>query len=401
MQTSSPAKLLLLPLLAALLLTVHPPQSANAADLVIGYIEMKRDVRYVKRRMFARYLTQSLGRPFVAAETALKETRFHGAETGTTFKLRKIKARDIDALKDKFVAAAGEGVRFFIADLAAQPLSAIADAGRDKNVLIFNISAREDSLRQANCAAHVLHIIPNDAMTMDALAQFLSLRRWREVLALVGPSPRDKALAKAFARSAKRFGLKIVDRRGFVLSNDPRQRRAHNLTLLTGKADYDVVFVADADGEFARDVPYSTAFPRPVVGAEGLAATAWHWAWDRHGAPQLEKRFEKKAKRPMRDADWAAWLAVKAVAEAVQRTKSADFEVLRAHLNSPDLVLDGFKGNKINFRPWDKQLRQPILIGTHNRVIERAPIEGFLHKDNNLDTLGFDRRESLCPLARK
>ena len=102
----------------------------------------------------------------------------------------------------------------------------------------------------------------------------------------------------------------------------------------------------------------------------------------------------------MRDADWAAWLAVKAIAEAVQRTKSADFKTLRAHLNSPDLVLDGFKGNKVNFRPWDRQLRQPILIGTHNRVIERAPIEGFLHKDNNLDTLGFDRRESLCPLAQ-
>ena len=101
----------------------------------------------------------------------------------------------------------------------------------------------------------------------------------------------------------------------------------------------------------------------------------------------------------MRDVDWAAWLSVKAVAEAVQRTRSTDFKTLRAHLADPDLVVDGFKGNRLNFRPWDKQLRQPILIGTHNRVIERAPIEGFLHKDNNLDTLGFDRRESRCQLA--
>ena len=268
-------------------------------------------------------------------------------------------------------------------------------------MLIFNVSAPDDVLRQEKCAANLLHMVPNDVMVMDALAQFLSLRRWRKVLVLVGPSARDKALDTAFGRAAKRFGLKIAARRAFVLGNDPRQRRRNNLALLTGRGEYDVVFVADGDGEFARDVPYGTALPRPVVGVAGLAATAWHWAWDRHGAPQLEKRFERQAKRPMRDVDWAAWLSVKAVAEAVQRTASTDFEILRRHLLGRELILDGFKGHRLNFRPWDNQLRQPILIGTHNRVLERAPIEGFLHKDNNLDTLGFDRRESRCAMAKR
>jgi ABC transporter substrate binding protein (PQQ-dependent alcohol dehydrogenase system) len=390
---------LLCALLAVVIAAAAFPGIGAAADLTIGYVELKRDARYAKRRMFARYLTQSLGRPRVGAELALKEIRFHGAETGTSFKLRLIAARNLEALKTGVAAAAGDGVRFFIMDLPADVLDEVARARRDKDILIFNVSATDDELRQDKCAANLLHMIPNDAMVMDALAQFLSLRRWRKVLVLLGPAPRDQAINKAFTRAARRFGLKITDTRPYVLGHDPRKRQQNNLTLLTRKGDYDVVFVADADGEFARDVPYRTAQPRPVVGAEGLAATAWHWAWDRHGAPQLEKRFEKKAKRPMRDVDWAAWLSVKAVAEAVQRTRSTDFETLRTHLADPDLVVDGFKGNRLNFRPWDKQLRQPILIGTHNRVIERAPIEGFLHKDNNLDTLGFDRRESRCRLA--
>lgn len=46
--------------------------------------------------------------------------------------------------------------------------------------------------------------------------------------------------------------------------------------------------------------------------------------------------------------------------------------------------------------PWDNQLRQPILLHTHNAVIAEAPIEGFLHPYNNLDTLGIDRRKSAC-----
>ena len=62
----------------------------------------------------------------------------------------------------------------------------------------------------------------------------------------------------------------------------------------------------------------------------------------------------------------------------------------------PEITIDGFKGNRLYFRDWDRQLRQPLLIATHNAVIERAPLQGFLHQTNNMDTLGFDRRDSRC-----
>ena len=51
-----------------------------------------------------------------------------------------------------------------------------------------------------------------------------------------------------------------------------------------------------------------------------------------------------------------------------------------------------------NFRSWDNQLRQAILLHTYNAVIARAPITGFLHEKNNLDTLGTDEPESTCSL---
>ena len=47
---------------------------------------------------------------------------------------------------------------------------------------------------------------------------------------------------------------------------------------------------------------------------------------------------------------------------------------------------------------WNNQLRQAILLHTHNAVLARAPIEGFLHQKNNLDTLGSDESESGCRL---
>ena len=155
-----------------------------------------------------------------------------------------------------------------------------------------------------------------------------------------------------------------------------------------------VVFAAGFQNVFGVSIipPYDTVRPRPVVGAEGLVAEAWHWAWPRHGAPQLTSRFEKQARRHMGSADWAAWVAVKAVV----RTENAPFAKLVAYLGGEDITIDGFKGNRLYFRDWDRQLRQPLLIATHNAVIERAPIAGFLHQTNNMDTLGFDRRDSRC-----
>ena len=321
-----------------------------------------------------------------------------GAVLGVELKLKRRRAKSATALVEAALELAGAGVQYLLIDAPGPVVDEVARATRGTDLLLFNVSARDDVLRQAQCQAHLLHVIPSHAMLMDALVQYLVSRKWREVLVLIGPRPEDEQLTTAFERSAKRFGVEIVEQRPFVLSNDPRQREKNNVALLTAGVDYDVVFVADTDGEFARDVPYQTVRPRLVVGTEGLAASSWHWAWERHGAPQLESRFEKRAKRPMRAVDWAAWVSVKAVVEAVLRTEGAVFATVRDYLLGDQIVLDGFKGNRMNFRPWSRQLRQPILLITHNWVVERAPLRGFLHQTNNLDTLGFDARDTRCEL---
>jgi ABC transporter substrate binding protein (PQQ-dependent alcohol dehydrogenase system) len=89
---------------------------------------------------------------------------------------------------------------------------------------------------------------------MDAPAQFLVSKKWRQALVLKGSGPRDSGLYAAFQRAAKRFGVSVVDTRPFVHGRDPRERAQNSVELLTAGADYDVVAVIDADREFARDV---------------------------------------------------------------------------------------------------------------------------------------------------
>jgi ABC transporter substrate binding protein (PQQ-dependent alcohol dehydrogenase system) len=73
--------------------------------------------------------------------------------------------------------------------------------------------------------------------------------------------------------------------------------------------------------------------PRPVIGSIGLEPVAWHRTWERHAAPQLNSRFERKSGgRHMEGADWAAWMAVKMIVQSALRTESADFAKQRAFI---------------------------------------------------------------------
>lgn len=366
----------------------------------IGYLELKTDPRYKKKRLFARFSGQALGRPYAGAEIAIKEVKFHGSEIDTGFKLERKQAKTIEQLSEFIEAFYSQGVRFIILDLPPSSLADLAKKYKAKDIALFNISAYDDFLRNEACQANLYHTLPGHAMLMDALSQFLISKKWRKVLLLESEKPEDKQLAAAFEQSAKRFGLKISDKRTFVIGNDPRERSKNNVALITG-GKHDVIFIADTEGEFARDMPYQTLKPDLIIGSEGLSASAWHWSWERYGAPQLVKRFDKKHHRPMGNTDWAAWMAVKAIAGAVQGTKSTEYKKLTTYLTSAENILDTFKGNASNFRPWNNQLRQPILLTTHNWVVARAPLKGFLHQTNNLDTLGIDQRHSQCGILQQ
>jgi len=101
-------------------------------------------------------------------------------------------------------------------------------------------------------------------------------------------------------------------------------------------------------------------------------------------------------KRGARRSFSAAWLAVRAVGEAATRKKSNEVAVLKDYILGPDFELGAFKGTKVTFRPWNHQLRQPVLLANDRLIVSVSPQAGFLHRVSQLDTMGFDERESSC-----
>ena len=362
-----------------------------AADFGVTLIVRADDPRLERARLERATLAHPGGAAADGVTVALKEAAFELDAAGAKLTLATATAASPEAARAAALAAEKAGAAVLLVDLPAAALLAVADAVK---LPVVNVGEASDRLREADCRRNLLHTLPSERMRSDALAQSLVSRRWQQVLLLLGPTPEDAQRGAAAAASIKRFGLTVVDTRRFKLSSDPREREQANPLLLTGKAAYDVVWVVDSDGEFARGLPYRTALPRPVVGDGGLVALAWQAQFERFGAPQVSRRFARAAARPMTAHDWSAWIAGKAlVAAAVAVPKGPNPAFARA---LAEVALDGSKGVAMSFRPWDGQLRQPLLLSDGQGVIGSAPIDGLLHPKNVLDTLGADAPEKLC-----
>ena len=365
--------------------------TAQAAPWNVTLLEQATSPQLERSRLERAYLGHAGGSASDGLAVALDEAQFELEAAKLTITLKTEPVASLDAARIAAQKAEKAGAPLLLVNLPAAWVSGVAAAVK---LPILNIGASDDALRERDCQTNVYHLLPSERMRADALAQALMARKWTQVLLLAGPTP-DDAQRSAVAQAAiKRYGLKLVAVKPFKLSTDPRERSLANLTLLTANMAYDVVWVVDSDGEFARGLPYNTAQARPVVGDAGLVALAWQAQFERFGAPQVSRRFAKAAKRPMTDHDWAAWMAGKAIAAAATSAPRGEPAlVVKALLEAN---LDGSKGVAMQFRAWDRQLRQPVLLTDGQGVIATMPLEGVLHPRNALDTLGADEAEKLC-----
>ncbi len=170
------------------------------------------------------------------------------------------------------------------------------------------------------------------------------------------------------------------------------------MPLLTQGVDYDVLIVADESEVFGDYLIYRTWEPKVVAGTHGLVPTAWNRVHEQWGGTQMQRRFDRIANRWMTALDFAAWIAVRSVGEAATRTGSTDVGEIAAYIRSERFLLAAFMGKGVSYRPWNGQLRQPILLAGPRTLVSVSPQEGYLHEFSRLDTLGYDRPESPCRL---
>ncbi len=339
------------------------------------------------------------------ATVAINDNNTTGKFLGQSFSLDVVEVKFEADVVATFKEMLARGDKFVLTDISAAQLLSIADLARENGVLLFNVGATDDVLREEECRPNVFHTAPTRSMLADGLAQYLVWKQWRKWVLLYGSHERDQLYADAIRRAATRFGATIVEERLYQDTGSARrtdtgviQVQRQMPVFTQNLPEHDVVVVADESEVFGSYVPYRTWTPRPVAGTAGLIPSSWHPASEQWGGSQIQNRFSKATGRRMLSKDMQAWTAVRILGEAATRTQGNDPKKIEAFIKSDDFSIAAFKGQKVTFRTWNWQLRQPILLGDGRGVVSTSPQEGFLHQFSELDTLGVDRPETKCKL---
>lgn len=382
----------------ALLLVALPAASAEAT-LQVGYLGLS--IKHAMPNSFLDPPPEDEG--LQGARLGVADNATTGRFTGQRFELQEKRVSEPEAVIPALREMAAMGIRLVVTDLPAAQLLEVTDLPEARGMTLFNMRAPDDALRNENCRRNLLHLLPSRAMLADALAQYLATRRWRNIALIVGPAEGDRLYAEAIRRAARKFQLRVVADKPWTY--DPGARRtdtghygaaAEVARFTQGMPAHDVVVVADEAGDWGDEIAYRTTEPRLVAGTQGLVPANWARPHEQWGATQLQRRFRARTQRWMMPADHAAWLALRAIGEAATRSRSTDPDTVVRRIRDPGFELAGFKGVPLSFRPWDGQLRQPILLAYDRALVSVSPQPGFQHQFSELDTLGTDKPETQC-----
>lgn len=373
-----------------------------AADISVGVLRIDYPTLLPISRLDRK--PNDLG--FAGAELGNEDNQTTGSFLGQTYDTQHIAVspEKAGAALDQLLA---DDIRLVVVLAEADDVLALADRAGD-TALIFNAGASENRLRDKECRANLLHIAPSRSMLSDAVAQFAVWKKWDKWFLIHGSNPKDRELAEAYRKSARKFGAKIVEEREFVDTGGSRRADSghvlvqRQIPVFTQEAkDHDIIVAADESNVFGLYLTFHSWEPRPVIGSAGLRPVTFHAAHEAWGATQFQRRFEKLTRRQIHEQDYNAWLALRVIGEAATRTSSNDPAKLRQYMLGDEFALAAFKGQKVTFRQWNGQLRQPILLTDSKITVSVSPQEGYLHQRSPLDTMGIDEPESVCEVFVK
>mgnify|MGYP003684415597 CR=1 FL=1 len=333
---------------------------------------------------------------FYGIQLAIEDNLTTGRFLGHDYKVKMVQVSLDEDLEGEFKKLIKSGYTYFVVDLNSKEITKLSNLEESKNVLLINIRSKEDNLRSELCKPNLLHVAPSYNMLADALTQYLVKKRWKKWFLVIGPDKDDQNYADALKKSAKKFNVKIKEERVWDFASDLRRSAQKEIPIFTKGVNYDVMVVADEKGEFGEYLSYRTWDPKLIVGSQGLKSTNWHRTHEQWGATQMQNRFRRKSGRWMTSVDYSAWVAVRAIGEAVSRIQNNELQDIKEYLFSENFGIGAYKGVKVSFRKWNGQLRQPILLSGARSMVSVSPQEGYLHPISELDTLGVDEPESSC-----
>jgi branched-chain amino acid transport system substrate-binding protein len=270
--------------------------------------------------------------------------------------------------RDHVVALIGE-----VSSASALVISQVA--ARNKRIFV-NSGANSDELRGKSCNKYMFHVEVGNTTNVKACGQALmrdGLIKGKKLFALSA----DYAFGHDLLRAAKTFlkpagGTLVGDE---LVATDVTDFSPYLLKIRQARPD--VVVCNLAGNQTTNFIKQYSEFglPYPIAGfnlnsadawsagADNFAGTwpmTWHHDIDTPTSKAFVAAFVKKYRKLPDNQAWGDYVGLKALAQAMQETKSTDSEKLIAYFEK-GAQIDILKYRKGYFRAWDHQLMQEMF----------------------------------------
>ena len=266
--------------------------------MTIGYVDIAGDPRHEPIKAYERIVLKQREPPFAGAQVGIDEAQALSRVLKIDFALERITVKSAEEVAPRGHAGVTErGIHFFIVDAPADAFKPLAAAvhGRGTVAVQRDGPGGLSAPRGLRIRDRPYHPEPRHEHGTRRL-KYLVSRKWRDFLVLQGPLPADAARTpKAFEASVKKFGARIVATKPF----QGRHRSARALSEQSLAAAHRRQPRLRCDLRRRRGVRFCPPDFIPTrcgrgrwSGAIDLNRSAWHWTWERNGAPQVNSRFQ-------------------------------------------------------------------------------------------------------------
>ena len=294
--------------------------------------------------------------------------------------------RQLDLISEDSVnpsTASSKAQRLFERDEAVVLIGEISSASglaiaqvADRNKRIFmNTGCNSDELRGKSCNKYMFHVEGANTSYVKACGQALvrdKLIKDKKIFGLTA----DYAFGHDLLRVAKRF---ISANGGNLVGDELVPTDANDFSpylLKVRQAKPDLVISNLAGNQITNFIKQYAEFglPYPIAGfgfdtavawgagADNFAGTwplLWHHDVDTPSSKAFVSAFRQKYGTPPENQAWGEYVALKAIVQAINETKSTDSAKLIEYFEK-GAQFDILKARKGTFRDWDHQLLQEM-----------------------------------------
>ena len=309
---------------------------------------------------------------------------------------------------------------------------AVADEVQRAKVLLVNAGANSDEIRSKRCHRFVFSTEACNTQYVSAIGNWLikerKLSRWyfitsdyayghdllRVARNLLQANKGTEVGSDLVPTGSSDFSANPVARPGYRLSryiSKIRAARPELIFLGLGGVDLTNFLKQYAESGMTTEVAnggIDSAYAWPVgESLRGHFPIIWWHELNNPASRAWAARYGKRWGRPPDNQAFGDYLAVHAIAQAIEKAKSTDSVKLVQALEGYTLVapMDGLKGRPLTFRSWDHQLLQPMYVVTAKakakwkdkwdifEIISEVPARG-----GSLESIAIPKTESQCVL---